>query len=57
MGLIHFIAIDTEVYEWYNETQASIFPFQPEEQLTWLERDLEKANASRSEVSALLLLF
>lgn len=50
IGLVHFVAIDTEVYAWYNETKASLFPFDPEEQLRWLEQDLQKANQSRGEV-------
>jgi 3',5'-cyclic AMP phosphodiesterase CpdA len=49
--LVHFIGINTEVYKFYNETQSSPYPFVPEEQLAWLEKDLEAANARRDQVS------
>jgi hypothetical protein len=35
---------------WYNETQASQFPFEPQEQLDWLRQDLVKAAANRHNV-------
>ena len=39
-----------EVYTWYNETQASQFPFEPQAQLDWLRQDLIKATANRHNV-------
>lgn len=41
LGLIHFVAFDTEVYNYYSD------PGQIQRQLNWLEADLEKANQNR----------
>ncbi|EGD76697.1 hypothetical protein PTSG_08048 [Salpingoeca rosetta] len=47
---VHFVAIDTEVYVFYNETQHSPHPFTAEQQLAWLEDDLARAHANRDNV-------
>lgn len=44
MNMVHFVAIDTEVYA-YSTDQGQI-----ERQLNWLEQDLIKANNNRQNV-------
>eukprot|EP00049_Salpingoeca_infusionum_P014759 m.279560 g.279560 ORF g.279560 m.279560 type:complete len:449 (+) comp15745_c0_seq3:157-1503(+) len=55
-GLVHYVAIDTEVYSFFNETQASPYPFLPQEQLDWLESDLKKAQANRAQVPWIIMV-
>eukprot|EP01121_Diplochlamys_sp_Union-15-3_P007165 TRINITY_DN17_c0_g1_i1.p1 TRINITY_DN17_c0_g1~~TRINITY_DN17_c0_g1_i1.p1 ORF type:complete len:412 (+),score=65.24 TRINITY_DN17_c0_g1_i1:155-1390(+) len=48
-GLVHWIAIDTEVYAYYvNQNQI-------DQQLAWLEQDLKKANKNRTEVPWIIM--
>jgi formiminotetrahydrofolate cyclodeaminase len=39
--------VDTEVYAYQDFTDSSDFPFNPEEQMAWLEADLVNANKNR----------
>lgn len=50
LGLVHYVAIDTEIYAYQQQTAASLSPFTREQQLAWLESDLAAANANRDRV-------
>ena len=49
-GLAHYVALDTEVWEFGPQTGASGYPFQPQQQLDWLEADLAAAERNRGSV-------
>lgn len=50
LGLVHYVAIDTELYAYQKQTSASLSPVTVADQLAWLERDLAQADANRAAV-------
>ena len=44
VGLIHYIVVSTEIYAYPDAVAKSVYPFTAEEQLAWLEHDLQVAN-------------
>jgi acid phosphatase type 7 len=47
VGSIHYIVVDTEVYKFSQQTMKSYYPFTAQQQLQWLESDLQVANLNR----------
>lgn len=45
VGLIHFVMVSTEVYQYPEQAATGSHPFSSREQLRWLEKDLRKANS------------
>lgn len=50
LGLVHYVAIDTELFAYGKETARSLSPVTRATQLAWLEQDLAAADANRAEV-------
>ena len=49
-GLVHYVAIDTEIYLFDSNTRRSKAPFEAADQIQWLDQDLARANANRESV-------
>lgn len=58
VGLVHYIMVSTEVYNYPTQARDGPSPFTADEQLTWLEEDLVKANdpAQRKKVPWIVLM-